>query len=106
LFHCDRSEDVDIAICDRIESVRNEGGDFAGNKNAKAFNIFQNRLAHQMYQLQSWQSENLLPAESSLPLSGHVLLTKPTDVKSLILRFVENLDICNDRRQRQTKGGK
>lgn len=25
LFHCDRSEDVDIAICDRIESVRNEG---------------------------------------------------------------------------------
>lgn len=43
LFHCDRSEDVDIAICDRIESVRNE---------------------------------------------GHVLLTKPTDVKSLILRLV------------------
>ena len=54
LFHCDRSDAVDIAICDRIESVRNE---------------------------------------------GHVLLTKPTDVKSLILRFVENLDICNDRRQ-------
>ena len=25
LFHCDRSEDVDIAICERIESVRNEG---------------------------------------------------------------------------------
>ncbi|CAJ1448614.1 unnamed protein product, partial [Effrenium voratum] len=56
LFHCDRSEDVDIAICDRIESVRNE---------------------------------------------GHIVLTKPTDVKSLILRFVENLDICNDRRSKR-----
>ncbi|CAE7661481.1 unnamed protein product [Symbiodinium pilosum] len=56
MFHCDRSEDVDIAICDRIEAVRNE---------------------------------------------GHILLTKPTDVKSLILRFVENLDICNDRRSKR-----